>query len=334
MGILIVDDEPDICASLKWLLESSGYAEIITASDGKQAMEILEEFSIDLVLTDISMPAPSGIELCRHIKSVSELHDIPVVVVTARADQTMLERAFEAGAHDFLTKPVDPHALIARARAALRLKEELDERRSREEVLVDMTRRLERVNAKLRRLSVLDELTGVPNRRYFNLLLRQEWGRSARESLPLSLVMVDIDHFKAFNDFYGHPAGDGCLARVAGTLNSLVRRPGDSVARYGGEEFVVLLANTGIVGAISVAESLRLAVDELNLPHLRSPLDRITISIGVASALPEPGGNSMELVEAVDRALYAAKSGGRNQVAIASDMSTPAPVGAGHSTVH
>ena len=334
MGILIVDDEDDIRASLKWLLEGSGYQAVISAASGKEALEVLDTLEIDLVLTDITMPAPNGIELCRHIKSDPGLHDIPVVVVTARSDQTMLEKAFDAGAHDFLTKPVDPSALIARVRAALRLKEELDQRRAREEELVDMTHRLERVNAKLRRLSVLDELTGIPNRRYFNLLLRQEWGRAARESLPMSLVMIDIDYFKAFNDHYGHPAGDDCLARVAGTLSSFVRRPGDSVARYGGEEFVVLLANTGITGAVSVADSLRLAIDELNLPHARSPLDRVTISLGVAAAMPEPGSDSMSLVESVDRALYLAKAAGRNQVAIASDMCTPAPVGTGHSTVH
>lgn len=334
MGILIVDDEADICASLKWLLEGNGYQVVITAGDGKQAMEILDTISIDLVLTDISMPAPNGIELCRHIKLDPELHDIPVVVITARGEQVMLERAFDAGSHDFLTKPVDPNALLARVRAALRLKEELDQRRAREDELLDMTRRLERVNSKLRRLSVLDELTGIPNRRFFNLLLRQEWDRAAREALPVSLIMIDIDHFKSFNDFYGHPAGDECLARVAGTLGSMVRRPGDSVARYGGEEFVVLLANTGIAGAVTVADSLRSAIDELNLLHERSPSGRVTISLGVATATPEPGGNSMSLVESVDRALYVAKSCGRNQVAMASDMCTPAPVGEGHSTVH
>lgn len=334
MGILIVDDEADICMSLKWLLEGIGYQGVITAADGKQAVEVLGTISIDLVLTDISMPSPNGIELCRHIKAIPELHDIPVVVVTARPDRIMLERAFDAGAHDFLAKPVEPNELIARVRAALRLKEELDRRRAREHELVDMTLRLERVNTKLRRLSVLDELTGVPNRRYFNLLLRQEWGRAARESLPMSMVMIDIDYFKAFNDHYGHLAGDECLARVASTLGSSVRRPGDSVARYGGEEFVVLLANTGMIGAISVAESLRQAVDELNLPHARSPLDRVTISLGVACAFPEPAGNAVALVEAVDRALYQAKAAGRNQVAIGSDMNTPAHVEAGHSTVH
>ena len=142
----------------------------------------------------------------------------------------------------------------------MNLKRELDQRMAREQELLCVTRRLERANDKLRRLSMLDELTGVPNRRYFNLMLTREWGRASREDLPLALVILDVDWFKSYNDRYGHPAGDACLIQIATALASLIRRPGDLAARYGGEEFVILLANTTSDGAAIVAETVRAGV--------------------------------------------------------------------------
>jgi diguanylate cyclase (GGDEF)-like protein len=194
----------------------------------------------------------------------------------------------------------------------------------RENELVDLTRRLERTNDKLRRLSVLDELTGIPNRRYFNLLLQQEWGRAAREKQPLSLVMIDVDHFKSFNDLYGHPAGDACLTRVARTLFSLIRRTSDSVCRFGGEEFVALLANTDLAGASVVAEGFRKAVEEVARAHLGSPHQHVTVSLGVACTVPEVEGASDDLLHAADEALYRAKATGRNRVEVADELAAAA----------
>jgi diguanylate cyclase (GGDEF)-like protein len=165
-------------------------------------------------------------------------------------------------------------------------------------------------------VAILDELTAVPNRRFFNLLLRQEWARAAREAHPLSILLIDVDLFKGYNDRYGHPAGDACLARIAGALNTLARRPGDAVARYGGEEFVALLAHTADKGAAIVGETLRAAVEGLNLEHAGSPFGQVTISVGVGSTVPDRGSTPERLLAAADHALYEAKSTGRNRVAV------------------
>jgi diguanylate cyclase (GGDEF)-like protein len=271
---------------------------------------------VDLVITDVRMPGLSGIEVCQQIKANPRLHDIPVLVITGRADDAVLQRAFAAGAHDFIPKPAGPAELLARVRSALNLKRELDQRKARERELVEVTERLKRLNDELRRVAVLDELTGIPNRRYFNLLVRQEWARAAREVHPLAVLLIDVDLFKGYNDHYGHPAGDACLARIAGTLHTLTRRPGDAVARYGGEEFVALLAHTAARGAATVAEGLRAAVEDLNIEHAASPFGRVTISVGVASAVADRNSTPDRLLSAADHALYDAKSGGRNRVVV------------------
>ncbi|HEX3150807.1 MAG TPA: diguanylate cyclase [Gemmataceae bacterium] len=328
MGILIVDDEPDMRETLRVLLQLHGYSDIHCAVDGRDALHFLASNGppIDLILTDIRMPGLSGIDVCKFVKNSPHLHDIPVLIHTALSDEPMLARAFAAGAHDFLPKPVGRIELLARVRAALDLKGELDRHRARERKLVEVTRKLERSNAKLRRLSVVDELTGISNRRYFNLLFRQEWSRASREQLPLSLIISDIDSFKNFNDQYGHPAGDRCLERVARTLSSFIHRSGDAVCRYGGEEFVILLANTDLQGARTVAEALRAAVEELKLENLGSPSGRVTISVGVACTLPQPDCSADAFLAAADRALYRAKSNGRNRVEVSACTVDRVPV--------
>ena len=172
-------------------------------------------------------------------------------------------------------------------------------------------------NTKLERLSTLDTLTGLANRRRFNEVLCQEWRRSAREATPLSLVFCDIDFFKNFNDGYGHLAGDECLVKVARAVSGVSNRPGDLAARYGGEEFVLVLSGTGEEGALNLAEKLRARIEELRIPHAHSPLgSHLTISLGVASVVPRPGSAPEELLDVADRALYAAKEEGRNRVKV------------------
>ena len=208
MAILIVDDEPDMREFLRFVLEAHGHNDIRTASNGREALELLSATAspVDVILTEINMPGLSGADMCHFVKKTLRLHDIPILVITAMSDQAMIERAFAAGAHDVLPKPVGPMELVTRVNSALNWKRELDRGRAREKELLDLTRRLERVNNKLRRLSVLDELTGVPNRRFLNLVLQQEWGRSVNTFLSLSDDRYD--YFKSFNDIYGHPAGD------------------------------------------------------------------------------------------------------------------------------
>jgi diguanylate cyclase (GGDEF)-like protein len=176
-------------------------------------------------------------------------------------------------------------------------------------------RELERANARLRELSYEDGLTGIANRRLFDKRLREEWSRAYRHGYPIALLMVDVDHFKAYNDSEGHQAGDRCLRRIGELLRDLAHRPGDLAARYGGEEFVVILSGTGRGDALALAEEIRRRVMELGIPHPASPVAGVvTVSVGVASTVPSPAASAAGLLAAVDRALYAAKHTGRNRV--------------------
>ena len=174
-------------------------------------------------------------------------------------------------------------------------------------------RLIERQRDELERLSLLDGLTGIYNRRYFDEAITREWKRAGRSKTPLSLIMIDIDHFKPFNDTYGHQAGDDCLIRVALALSRVLKRPGDLVARYGGEEFAVLLPGTNLENAELIAARMSDAVGDLGIPHSLSVTGRVTISLGVAFCSPNRRENSGRLIQVADEALYQAKDGGRNQ---------------------
>lgn len=341
MCILIVDDSRESCRNLKELLELKGYEDVMTFPSGVAVLEYLrpEEVldspsSAKVVLLDVDMPGLNGIEVCRRIKEAPHLRDIAVLIITGHADEKVLERAFDAGACDYLTKPVNPVELLARVRSAWNLKRELDTCKTRERELREATAQLQRLNKKLQRLSMVDELTGVSNRRFFNILLDQEWARAARDVLPLSLIVIDIDFFKNFNDEYGHPEGDRCLRAVADALNGEQKRAGDYVARYGGEEFVVLLTHTGLHGAAAFAEKLRHRVEALNLVHRGSPFGHVTISVGVATNVPERRSRPEGLVVAADQAVYQAKNNGRNQVQVFGSLIDPPVMKNGIHPVH
>ena len=173
-------------------------------------------------------------------------------------------------------------------------------------------------NEQLTRLSATDALTGIGNRRAFDAVLQTEWGRAMRQATDLALLVIDVDHFKRFNDRYGHPAGDVCLRHIAGAMESTLRRPPDFPARFGGEEFVAVLPGTSEDGALGVAERLCLAVRNLNVPHEASSFAFVTISVGVASMAPSPGESCQVLIDLADQALYDAKQNGRNQPRAAS----------------
>jgi diguanylate cyclase (GGDEF)-like protein len=206
--------------------------------------------------------------------------------------------------------------------ANLKLRSQAEEMDRKNRELTETRRQLEQRNRDLERLSALDTLTQIANRRRFDSVLRQEWRRAVRDEAPISLLFCDIDHFKYFNDSYGHQAGDECLVRVAQAMEETLNRPADLVARYGGEEFIALLVDTDADGARMLAERMRGRIEELKIENRKSSVGagRLTVSLGVATVVPNPMLRPEDLVDLADRALYAAKANGRNRVATAAEL--------------
>lgn len=323
MKIVVVDDSMPFRTAMGALLEDAGYQDVQLLSSGGELLQWLEQGDsdgaalrgIDLILMDVMMPQLDGIGTLQALKNHPRHQDIPVLIVSGQDEDSLIEAAFEAGAVDYVSKPVKKMELRARIRAALRLKGEMDRRKAREGDLIVLNSYLEGANDELRRLSCTDSLTRVANRRYFEESLKREWNRAKRTTQPLSVIMIDVDHFKEYNDTFGHVAGDRCLLQIAEALVSLVLRSSDLFARYGGEEFVALLAGTNLEGAASLAEAMRVEVEKLTVPHaphISSPW--VTISAGVATVIPNAKTSSKSLIEKADKALYDAKRGGRNCV--------------------
>jgi len=316
--ILIIDDYPENIEVMGEHL-AGGY-EVQFALSGQDGLERVSKSQPDLILLDMMMPGMDGFEVCRQLRQDPYTREIPVIFVTAHNDSETESRALAAGAVDFIHKPVNPPVLRARVDTHIKLKMRLDE---------------------LKRLATRDALTGLANRRVFYERLEMEWNRAMRRNDTLSLLMIDVDFFKAYNDHYGHPQGDICLAQVARAIGQTALRANELAARFGGEEFVVLMADTTLEQARQVAERIREGVHGLAIPHQYSGVsDRVTVSIGVGSALPcriaEQSVHSSHcletcakllscagnLVEMTDKALYQAKRQGRDRFAC-SEMIPP-----------
>ncbi|MBK5937132.1 diguanylate cyclase [Halorhodospira halophila] len=290
--ILIVDDEPTNIQALAHLLKDD-YRIRVTAAGEKALAIAAADPQPDLILLDVVMPEPDGYEVCRRLKADPRTQGIPVIFVTGRDSAADEERGLELGAVDYIIKPFSPRITRTRVRNHVELKRKTDA---------------------LERLSQRDGLTDLPNRRVLDQRLGEEWTRSQRGGTPLSVVMMDIDHFKPFNDHYGHGAGDDCLRRVARALAGVPGRTTDLVARYGGEEFIALLPYTDKADAWRMAERFRTAVAALQLTHGHTTTGIVTLSVGVATHNAGDGTASAEqLQQAADRALYAAKQAGRNR---------------------
>lgn len=324
MSILIVDDSIVTRTYLADMLHDEGFCDILQAGSMEGVFSMIREGGalfrnhVDLVLLDINLPGKDGIEGCRELKKIEQFRDVPVIIVSGQEQLENLEPAFAAGAMDYLSKPPNRLDLKVRIGSALKLKAEMDRRKAREGELVELTLRLEEANRQLRRLSSRDGLTGLANRRAGDEFLSREWLRAAREGKEFSIIMVDIDCFKAYNDSHGHLEGDDCLKKVAAALQRVMHRPGDLLVRYGGEEFMALLPDTDREGALIVAIAMKEEVDALKLLHGSSSVSpRVTVSIGVESAVPNEDMEVEQLIDEADRALYRAKQEGRNRICVA-----------------
>jgi two-component system chemotaxis response regulator CheY len=293
MKILIAEDQAPTSRYLRRLLEQMGH-EVIEAGDGEEAWELIRRDQSLLLISDWMMPRLDGLELCRRIRSQITEGYIYIILLSARTGRDDKLKGLNAGADDFLTKPLDADELCVRLEIASRI--------------LEVHQTLGRQNSRLIEMATTDELTGVNNRRRFGEDLHLHAALAARHGLPLSLIMLDVDHFKHFNDSFGHPAGDEVLRTIATILRSEVREH-DLVARYGGEEFVLLLPSTGSEAATEVAERLRKAISKGTWNMV--PL---TASFGVATTDPTHSISVEELIAQADEALYHSKNAGRNRV--------------------
>ena len=309
MNILVVDDSPTIRAALRSLLERMGHT-VVEANDGKDALQMYRKDRPGLVLIDVVMPVMDGYEAAQHMRETSAEEWVPIIFLSSKEADQDLNRAIEAGGDDYLVKPVSFVVLNAKIRALQRL----ESMRAKQ---LEMSRDLASANRELEKLSRQDGLTGIANRRYFDSYLLTEVRRGAREKAPVSLILSDVDHFKAFNDCYGHQAGDDCLRRVAAALSSAGRRPADLAARYGGEEFAMVLPGTALEGAVDVAKAVSRVIGGLAIPHARSAVDQsVTLSQGIVSLVPDKETTCEHLIQHADQALYQAKQQGRNRYVV------------------
>ena len=319
--VLLVDDQMMVAEGIRRMLQGEADIEFHYCNDPKKAVETAIEVGPTIILQDLIMPDIDGMTLVKHYRDNSQVKDVPIIVLSSKEDSQAKSEAFSNGASDYLVKLPDKIELIARIRAHSRSYLAQQQRDEAFRDLRDLKKELEIKNQELERLSTTDSLLGIANRRSFDEYFDKEWRRATREEKHLSIILIDIDHFKAFNDNYGHQGGDECLRKVASRLRDCLKRGGDKIARYGGEEFVVVLPNTTDKGAISIAEELRAGVEAMNLKHEYSKVaDHVTISLGVASTIPTQDVTLSKLIKMADDALYEAKELGRNRCQYAGDQ--------------
>jgi len=291
--VLIVDDAPE---NIRLLGEELAQDyDLVVATNGEDALGIaFSEDPPDLILLDIVMPGMDGYDVCKRLKAEEATRHMPVIFLTAKSNESDEQKGLSLGAVDYITKPFSLAIVKARVKNHLELKQRGD---------------------MLEAMSARDPLTGLANRGRLGQVLQMEWRRCLRTARPLALIMIDIDHFKSYNDSLGHAAGDACIKSVAQALDAAMRRPGDLVARYGGEEFTAILPDTDAQGVIAVATTMRETVESLAINHPSSPIsDWVTISCGAAIAIPASHLTSEDLLSAADKMLYRAKEKGRNRV--------------------
>ncbi|OYR22982.1 diguanylate cyclase [Brucella thiophenivorans] len=292
--ILIVDDEVSNIEIMNAVLED--YYQVSFATSGEQALEVARSVLPDLVLLDVMMPGVDGYEVCSRLKNDGLLADVPVIFTTALDDQYAEVRGLSLGAIDYVTKPINPVILKARVSNHIGLK---------------------RLRDHLSEMAITDALTGLNNRRQLEIILTAEISRLSPAAAWLSVIMVDIDFFKLFNDTYGHPEGDRCITMVAAVLARTVNKVSGMTARYGGEEFACVLPGSDPNSALATAKEIQLQIQSLNIPHPGSPVGpTVTVSIGIASDRTHPEVGSFLWLQNADQQLYISKRTGRNKIEI------------------
>ncbi|OEH85938.1 hypothetical protein BHU72_02040 [Desulfuribacillus stibiiarsenatis] len=320
---MIIDDSESSRSLLEHLLRKAEYDEILAFSSFHQALPYIND-TIDLILLDIIMPEIDGIKGCEIVRNQLKLKDIPIIMVTGEKEIETLKAAFEAGASDYIEKPFHKIELLARMSSSLRLKQEIKARKARESDLLDLTKQLTELteelqekNKILENLSTIDGLTGIANRRKLDDTLLMYWKKAQRTKQHFSIIMLDIDNFKAYNDHYGHQKGDEVLRLIAHVINLVPKRADDLFARYGGEEFVVLLPDTAENGAYQMAQRIQKEIIELAVPHHFSLVKSvITVSMGIATFSDCCDLQAEELLRQADHALYDAKRTGGNRIKV------------------
>ena len=289
--ILVVDDEKTNINVLVHLLFNEYTLHV--AKDGPTTLKIAQEHLPDLILLDVVMPEMNGYQILEELRNIPSTENIPVIFITGLNSSEDEQKGLALGVVDYISKPFNPSIVKLRIRNQMKL--------------INYMRIVEKI-------SMTDSLTGLNNRRSFNDRLRIEWGRALREELPISLIMVDVDHFKHYNDTYGHQQGDVVLQTVASVFVDALNRTMDFVARWGGEEFIILLPSTDIEGAEQVAEKIRESVENLEIPLNDGTITKVTVSAGVSGLIPNANSNTDQFISNADKALYDAKGKGRNRV--------------------
>lgn len=293
--VLIVDDVPENLDVLVEHLQRENI-ELSVALSGKEGIALARETNPDLILLDVMMPELDGYDTCQLLKKDPLTEEIPIIFLTAKSDEANIEKGLSIGAVDYISKPFSIPILKARLFNQLTLKRKSD---------------------MLKQLALTDDLSRIANRRCFDEVFERELSRAKRSELPLSVLMIDVDNFKDFNDHYGHCEGDRCLRQIASALSQALHRPADFLARYGGEEFVALLPETELDGAKCLAQNMCRAVTQLIIPHEYSTAaESVSVSIGVASLAQKANASTTVLLKLADYALYQAKYLGRNQVCV------------------
>lgn len=313
--VMLIDDQPMIAEAVRRSLQGENDIEMHYCSDPTQAVKIANTIYPTVILQDLVMPEIDGLMMVRFFRANKITSQVPIIVLSTKEEAEIKSQAFSLGANDYLVKLPDKVELIARIRHHSKSYINQKERDEAFRALQESQRKLAAANKELEKLSSLDGLTGIANRRRFDEVLKKEWRRSMRSKSPLSLIMIDIDFFKPYNDNYGHQRGDDCLKQVADTLDRVLQRETDTIARYGGEEFSAIVPDTDIDGAHSIAEAMRAAIQDKKIPHAESTVSEyVSISVGVGSVIPRRDSDPEILIAVADQALYLAKEEGRNQV--------------------